>query len=66
MRQLEKLSDIQQQINEARETTATSEADIGGVKMDAEKAQKLAEKARDDAENISKVSQYLTIIIGFD
>lgn len=62
MRQLEKLDDIQQQIDEAREKTATAEADIGNAKLDAEQAQKLSEKARDDAEAISKVNNALYIL----
>jgi septal ring factor EnvC (AmiA/AmiB activator) len=60
MRQLEKLNDIQQQIDEAKKTTTEAEADIGGAKLDAEQAEKLAEKARENAENIAKVGQKLS------
>ncbi|KAI6243843.1 putative effector protein [Aphelenchoides fujianensis] len=53
MRELEKLADIQQQIEEARATTAIAEADIGSAKLDAEHAQKMAEKALEDAKAIA-------------
>lgn len=55
LQQLERLDDIQAQIDEARQTTADAERDIGTAKLDAEQAQKMAEKALQDAKAITEV-----------
>ncbi|KAI6173803.1 hypothetical protein M3Y98_01121600 [Aphelenchoides besseyi] len=54
MRQLEKLEDVQRQIEEARSTTAIAEANIGSAKLDAQQAEKMAEKALEDANKIAE------------